>query len=290
MADLKEYSDGHPLDQIHYLEYKILLKPDHFVRPEGYEYYWEIIEKVAKKLGVKVRMEKHPFKRAVREVLFFDTHKFDLYNRRFILRKRTYYVDGWPEIDHELAFKFRSEDMNKAAETDVRALLEGAERIKFKEELLPLRDKVGGMRSLFSHNCILTTPNIMLDQALSDIAKIFPCLGEIDVRPNTKIDLVNEVRVNEVEVSPGHFDFGHGLEAKAGIAIWRNRATETSLVGEFSFQAKFDRLDDIHQKARKLADTFFITLQTEAPEWLQLGTTKTYMVYGMGGNSLKNHE
>ncbi|WOO39399.1 hypothetical protein [Rubellicoccus peritrichatus] len=290
MTTAKEYSDGHPLDEIGYLEYKILLKPDHFVRPEGYEYYWANVCKVAEKLGVGVKMRKEPFKREVREVLFFDTHKFDLYNNSFILRKRTYYIDGWPEPDHELAFKFRNEDMDMSAGIDVRSNIEGTERIKFKEELLPLRDEVGGMRSIYSHNCILTSPNIVLDQGLSNVAKVFPCLRDVGVKLNSKIDLVNQVRVNEVEVTPGHLDFGHHLKAKATIAIWRNRATETSLVGEFAFQAKFNRYDDVHAKARALADKFFIALQKAAPEWIQLGTTKTYMIYGMGNKAPSNHE
>lgn len=290
MVTKHEYSDGHPLDEIGYLEYKILLKPDHFVRPEGYEYYWANVCKVAEKLGVKVKERKEPFKREVREVLFFDTHKFDLYNNSFILRKRTYYIDGWPEMDHELAFKFRNEDRDKAAEMDLRSQLEGTERIKFKEELLPLRDKLGGMRSIFSHNCILTSPNILLDKGLSDVAKVFPCLADVGVKLNAKIDLVNQVRVNEIEVTPGNLDFGHGLKAKATIAIWRDRATETSLVGEFAFQAKFNRYDKIHKEARALADKFFIKLQEKAAEWVQLGTTKTYMVYGMGNKAPTNHE
>lgn len=285
-----EYSDGHPLDQIHYLEYKILLKPDHFVRPEGYEFYWRELLKTAKKLGVKVKENKGPFKRAVREVLFFDTPKFDLYNNSFILRKRTYYVDGWPEIDHELAFKFRNKDRDLAAEVDVRPQLHGHDRIKFKEEILPLKDKVGGCRSLFSHNCILTSPNIVLDQGLGDVAGIFPCLNVLGKSLKFPIELVNQVRVNEIEVTPGVFDFGHGLDAKATIAIWRNRATETSLVGEFAFQAKFDRIDDIHKKAKALADQFFIAVQTDAPHWVQLGTTKTAQVYGMGNIPPTNHE
>jgi hypothetical protein len=173
---------------------------------------------------------------------------------------------------------------------DIHPRLEGESEIKFKEELLPLKNELGGMRSLYSHNCVLVSPNIILDQGLEDVAKVFPAMAKIDVSPKTKIELVNNVAVEEVQVDPGHFDFGHGLEAKATIAVWRNRATETSLVGEFAFQAKFHRLDDLHQKAKVRSEKFFRSVQTHAPEWVQLGTTKTAMIYGIGRSEAPGHE
>ena len=49
-------------------------------------------------------------------------------------------------------FKFRHPDMQKAAEVDVRPQIYGDYRIKFKAEALPLKDRLGGIRLLFSHN------------------------------------------------------------------------------------------------------------------------------------------
>jgi hypothetical protein len=281
---------GHPLDQVHYREYKILLRPERFFRPERLEEYWRILGEIAESCGVKVAENHHAFHRMTREVLFYDTPEFDLYRNSFILRKRTFYKDGWPERDHELTVKFRHADMETAAGVDIHPRLEGESEIKFKEELLPLKNELGGMRSLYSHNCVLVSPNIILDQGLEDVAKVFPAMAKIDVSPKTKIELVNNVAVEEVQVDPGHFDFGHGLEAKATIAVWRNRATETSLVGEFAFQAKFHRLDDLHQKAKVRSEKFFRSVQTHAPEWVQLGTTKTAMIYGIGRSEAPGHE
>ncbi|MDD5199777.1 MAG: hypothetical protein PHC88_08230 [Terrimicrobiaceae bacterium] len=283
-------TDGHPLDKIHYREYKILLKPGKFTRPEQFEEYWKILSEIAHHCGVKVQTNDHAFHRMIREVLFYDTDAFDLYRNAFILRKRTFYKDGWPQADHELAIKFRHPDMDAAAAVDIHPRLEGESRIKFKEELLPLKDQLGGIRSLFSHNCVLVSPNVVLDQGLEDIARVFPALAQIDISPKTKIELVNNVAVEEVQVDPGSFDFGHGLEAKATVAIWRNRASETSLVGEFAFQARFHRLDEIHQKAKVLSEEFYRAVQTRAPEWVELGTTKTAMVYKLGGRTAPDHE
>ena len=291
MKDSKTgYSDGHPLDEVHYREYKILLKAIHFARPEGFEEYWKIIKHVGKKLGVGVDTNPDGFKHLVRRVLFYDTPNFDLYNNAFILRKRTFYNDGWPEIDHELTVKFRHRDLEVAAAADIHPRLDGTSKVKFKEELLPVKTALGSMRSLYSHNCELISPNIVLNEGLADIAKVFPAMAKIDVSPSTKIDLVNNVTVEEVQVNVGNFDFGHGMEAKATIAIWRNRATETSLVGEFAFQTKFERINELHHKAKELSETFYRDIQTAAPDWVELGTTKTAMVYGMGNVIMTNHE
>ncbi len=284
------YTDGHPLDKIHYREYKILLKPERLITPERFEEYWDVIRHIAKKLKVGVTTNENAFHRRVRQVLFYDTDDYDLYNNRFILRKRTFYVDGWPETDHELAIKYRHADFQVAASINVHPNLAGQSRIKFKEELLPLNDRVGGFRSLYSHNCILTTPNIVLTQGLTDIQAVFPSLAEIGIPPDKPIDLVNNLPVVEIQTDPGSFDFGHGYQAKASIAVWRNRATETSLVGEFAFQAKFHRLEEIHNKAKARADEFYCAVQSQAPDWVQLGTTKTAMVYGVGPRKISNHE
>lgn len=284
------YSDGHPLDHVHYREYKILLKPEHFARPEGFEAYWKVIHHIGKKLEVDVVTHPDGFNHKIREVLFYDTENYDLYKNAFILRKRTFYKDGWPETDHELTVKFRHPSETIAAETDIHPHLEGEHKIKFKEELLPLKTELGSMRSLYSHNCELVSPNIVLDQGLEDITRVFPAMKQIDVTPKTKIELVNRVAVEEVQVDVGEFHFGHGLAAKATIAIWRNRATETSLVGEFAFQTKFHRMEDLHHKAKKLSEKFYRAVQAEAPEWVHLGATKTAMVYGLGGKPAGEHE
>jgi hypothetical protein len=284
------YSDGHPLDKVHYREYKILLKPDRFFRAERFREYWKILCEIAEHCGVKVTTNQGAFHSLVREVLFYDTNAFDLYRNAFILRKRTFYKDGWAERDHELTIKFRHADKDVAARTDIHPRLEGERRIKFKEELLPLKNELGGMRSLYSHNCVLISPEIVLEQGLEDVRKFFPALEAIDIEPKTKIELVNNVAVEEVQVDPGAFHFGHGLEAKATISVWRNRASETSLVAEFAFQTKFHRLDDVHQKALALSEKFYRAVQARAPEWVELGTTKTAMVYQMGGKAAPDHE
>jgi len=279
------------MDDIHYREYKILLRPERFFDPHQFEVYWHKLCLIAPEFKVGVITNKDGFKRQVREVLFYDTPDYDLYRNAFILRKRTFYTDGWPEPEHELTFKFRHPDLNVAAEIDVTPHLNGTANIKFKEELLPLKDSVGGMRSLYSHNCVLLSPGLVLEEGLERISSVFPVLAQhCPVHAGTPVSLVNNLPVEEVQVNVGSFDFGHGLIAKATIAVWRDRATESSIIGEFAFQAKFDRYDELHAKARVRSEEFFKAVQTRAPEWVALGTTKTALVYNFGKQLVASHE
>jgi hypothetical protein len=196
-------------DVVHYREYKILLQADRFTSKHGFLEFWQTASKTLKKLGLKVDVDRHAFDSQVREVLFYDTPQFDLYNNHFILRKRTFYDQGWPRPGHELTFKFRAPELEAAAAVDVRPRLGGHDEIKFKEELLLERDHLGGMRSLYSHGCVLTSPGIELDRGIDDIVRTFPTLSKIDIRPRTKMELVNNVAVEEVQNTLGVIHFGH---------------------------------------------------------------------------------
>ncbi|GGC56737.1 hypothetical protein [Chelatococcus reniformis] len=278
------------MDDVHYREYKILLRPEQFYAASRFEDYWNVLTGIADALGVGVTTNKNAFHRAIREVLFYDTLRHDLYANSFILRKRTFYTNGWPDTEHELTVKFRSPDYDVARAVDITPHLTGEADIKFKEELLPLKNELGGMRSLYSHNCVLRSPSIVLDKGLEHITEVFPVMKRIDIKPKTRIELVNDVAVEELLVDAGNFDFGHGYQAKATISLWRNRASERSLIGEFAFQAKFASADEIHRKAKRLSEDFFLAVQRKAPDWVALGTTKTALVYGIAGKPAAREE
>jgi hypothetical protein len=61
-------------------------------------------------------------------------------------------------------------------------------------------------------------------------------------------------------------------------------------VGEFAYQVRFNRKEEVSDKAKKLCEQFFITLQQDVKEWISLGTTKTGMVYRLKGNAPQSHE
>ncbi|ODN68537.1 hypothetical protein [Methylobrevis pamukkalensis] len=277
------------MDDIRYLEYKILLRPERFFHPSQFEVYWHKIVRIAGDHGIGVTTAENGFKRHVREVLFYDTPDFDLYRNAFILRRRTFYDDGWPAPEHELTFKFRHPDLDEAAKVDVTPRLSGEAKIKFKCEILPLASGIGDARHLYSHNCVLMTPGLVLDQGLDRIAGVFPALAPL-CAGEKPVSLVNNLAVEEVEVTPGRLDFGRGMTAKATVAVWRDRASERTLVGEFAFQARFAHLEDIGRKAMKRAADFFLAVQRGTEEWIQLGTTKTALVYGFAGRPVGGHE
>jgi len=152
VAEPGQYSDGHPLDEVQYLECKLILKPDRFTAAKVFLDYGKLVTKTAKEFGVGFTNKGVELKPAIREVVFLDTADFRLYNNAFILRQRITYESGFPAGEPEIVFKFRHQDMNKAAALDVRPNIAGNYRIKFKAEALPLKDQVGGYRMLFSHN------------------------------------------------------------------------------------------------------------------------------------------
>jgi hypothetical protein len=287
------YSDGHPYDVVQYLEAKLILKPDRFTSVESFRDFGKLIQRTAEKMGVGVIADPETGLRPrIREITFGDTPDFRLYNNAFILRRRISYVDGFPVGDPEIVFKFRHPDEQKAAALDVRPNIAGKYRIKFKAEALPLKDQVGGYRILYSHNCQFGLSQVhVADRALLvTLTKIFPALAVLKKSDEERISLVNEGIIEEVQLPLGRLDFGKGIVVKSDVALWRSRGEHMPLVGEFAFQARFQRREEVHQKAKKRAEQFFITLQYDVKDWISLGTTKTGMVYRLKGNSPQGHE
>ena len=294
VADLTQghYSDGSPLDEVQYLECKLILKPDRFTAAPVFFAYGKLVAQTAKEFGIGFSDKGVVLKPAIREVLFLDTADFRLYNHAFILRRRIRYEDGFPVGDPEIVFKFRHPDMQTAAELDVRPNIAGHYRIKFKEEALPLQDQVGGYRLLFSHNAQFLLSQMPEEDrtAMGTLARVFPALAALKTSDTDRVALVNQTIVEEVLQDLGVLDFGRGITAEANIAIWRERGTHHPLCGEFAFEVKFKRWDDLHEKAMERCRQFFIALQQSGRDWLALGTTKTGLVYRLKGNPPQSHE
>ncbi len=292
-ASAAGYADGAPLDKITYLEAKLILKPDRFTSVQAFRDFGKLVQKTAKRTGVGfIADEEAGLRPQVREIVFGDTPDFRLYNHAFILRRRISYVDGFPVGDPEVVFKFRHPDEQSATALDVRPKIAGKYRIKFKAEVLPLKDQVGGYRILYSHNCQFGLSQMHESDrtSMTTLVKVFPALASLQEASDEKISLVNEGIVEEVLLPLGQLDFGKGLVGKCDIGLWRTRGEHKSLVGEFAFQVKFDRKEDVAEKQKKLVAQFYISLQQEVQDWLALGVTKTGMVYRLKGNEPQSHE
>jgi hypothetical protein len=288
-----KYSDGHPLDPVQYLEAKLILQPDRFTSVDSFREFGKLVQRAAKEQKVGFITDPKVGRRPdIREIVFMDTPDFRLYNNAFILRRRITYIDGFPVGDPEIVFKFRHPDEKTAAAVDVRPNIAGAYQIKFKAEALPLKDQYGGFRILYSHNCGFGLSQMHQGDRMGmwGLATIFPALAILKKSKDEEVKLVNEAIVEEVLLELGDLDFGKGVEGHCNVALWRTRGEHTPLVGEFAYQLKFNRKDQVHDKQKKLSEQFFISLQQEVKDWISLGTTKTGMVYRLKGNPPQSHE
>jgi hypothetical protein len=287
------YADGTPFDNVQYLEAKLILKPDGFTSIRAFRDFGRIVQRTAKKVGAGfIESPGAQLRPEIREIVFGDTEDFRLYNNAFILRRRVSYVDGFPVGDPEIVFKFRHPDEIAATALDVRPNIAGNYRIKFKAEALPLKDRAGGYRILYSHNCQFglsqTKPGDR--QSMATLSRVFPALAKLKKSDEERITVVNGGIVEEVLLPLGTLDFGNGTLAKCDVSLWRTRGEHKSLVGEFAFQAKFDRREAVAEKSKRLGGQFYMTLQNEVADMLALGVTKTGMVYRLKGNPPNSHE
>jgi hypothetical protein len=288
------YADGNPHDRVQFFDAKLILKPDFFGTIRGFKSFNDLVAEAATKVP-KVKYDAFDLTSArprIREVMFVDTADFRLYNNSFILRRRTVYQDGFPVSDPEVVFKFRNPDMHEAAAIDVRPKIAGPYRVKFKSEALTLKDQIGGFRMLYSHNCIFPVSSVHEGNraSLQTIARALPALAGLIGQAEGDVELVNATLVEEVLLDLGTVDFGKGLVAKANISLWRSLGDHKVMCGEFAYQTKFDRTDDVQLVAKQRVEELFIKLQQIATGWLYLGTTKTGLVYRMHGNPPQSHE
>jgi len=288
-----KYADGLPYHEVQYLECKLILRPNHFTSRQSLWDFAKVLRKPAAANGVKFSTDQFDDSALqIREVLFMDTADFRLYNNAFILRRRIPYEDGFPAGDPEIVFKFRHPDIQVAAETDVRPRIFGDYRIKFKAEALPLKNELGGIRMLFSHNVEFPLSHVQEGDptSLDTIVRVFPALQNLKKEKGERIELVGGTIVEEVLQDIGIIDFGQGISAKANVALWRARGDHRPLIGEFAFQIKFKKRDELREEAMRKGEKFFLDLQNAAKDWITLGATKTGVVYHLKGNPPHAHE
>ena len=290
-----QYADGMPIHHVEYICCKLILRPNKFHSRQSFFDFGKVFKEPAKEHGVTYTTDgfiDQPVK--IREVLFIDTDDFRLYNNAFILRRRIPYKDGFPIGEPEIVFKFRHPDLQVAAETDVRPNILGDHRVKFKVQALPLKEKLGGIRLLFSHNVQFTRGAIGMGREnirdMDALIDVLPVLGRVRKTAKEEIHLVSNTIVEEVLQDIGLLDFGGGLTCKANVAIWRTRGEHRPLIGEFAYQFRFQDRAKLDRDALRRTEAFFIGLQYSAEEYINLGATKTATVYRLLGNPPKSHE
>ena len=289
------YADGLPFHELGSVCCKLILRPNHFNSRASLFEFADVMREPAREHNVVLTtkgFEARPLK--IREVLFIDSADFRLYKNAFILRRRVPYRDGFPIGDPEVVFKYRSAELQMAAEADVRPQIRGEHRVKFKCQALPLKERLGGVRLLYSHN--VQFPRSALGHISHDmrtfafIEQIFPVLSRIRNDPQEAIDVVNHTIIEEVLQDIAALDFGHGVIAKANVGIWRTRGEHQPVIGEFAFEVQFTDRAQLHREALQRFEAFFITLQYAAKDYISLNATKTGIVYRLLGNAPSAHE
>jgi len=289
------YADGIPFHEVQYLACKMLLKPNPFTSRKSLFDFADVLRGPAAQHGVKFSTKEYANAAVqIREVLFLDTPDFRLYKNAFILRRRIRYHDGFPVGEPEVVFKFRHQDLQKAAEADVRPQIQGDFRVKFKAQALPLKDQLGGIRLLYSHNVQFPRSHVRTGSAdvfsMESILRVFPVLKSIGFRPGERVELVGETMVEEVLQDIGVLDFGDRIAAKVNVSLWRTRGEHRPLIGEFAYQVRFQERQELRLKAMQRMEEFFLALQYAAKDWIALNATKTGAVYRLKGEALSSHE
>ena len=301
-VQLGNYDDGRRCDDLGYLQCKLILKPDRFTSAHVFKEFADLVQRAADETGVGYHhTPKSQQRPEVREVLFLDTGGFHLYNNAFIVRRRIAYEDGFAIGDPEIVFKYRSADMKAAQSIDVRPRIDGKYKIKFKIEIMPLKERIGGMRRLLSHNVefgLSQAPQaerIVMSSlghmSLPELAQHLPAAGDDLVRRSGRRVAGQPVHRRGAVAGhlPARFRPSHGAPPPISPCGAR-AATIIAFVGEFAYQLRFDGPDDISPKSLQACERFFLELQQVAGDWLALTTTKTGAVYRLRGNPPQAHE
>ena len=264
-------------------EFKLLLKPERFPTRQALLEFNKFLETKAAKLGVRYEPF-DPIDSQLRIVQFYDTSDQTLRRNNLIFRIRQLRQGGWPDESWEVTFKLRGPKLEEAADFDSTSTFPKLQKLKFKEELLR-GDTLGTMKSIYSNNCILESPQLNVELPLEKLAEAFPHLKSLDLDFNQTMSIVNGAKIFEIEAKLGNLIFGKRTIATATLAVWARPVPDRfePLVAEFGWS--YHPADEEKPgKGDKAADEFFKNLQVPLGEWLTTGTTKTALIYGDEGN------
>jgi hypothetical protein len=219
---------------------------------------------------------------ALRNIYFYDTAGEHFRQNNLILRVREsrqkIWVDDWCEV----TLKHRSHEIKDAIAIDPSPKKGLKYRLRLKEEILR-GDKLGSTRVLYSNNSVLDAVPLdsIFDRSFASITRFFPKLEIDSLEKKTPVRIVggSTNKILEACLPLGNLIFGDGVQAHCEIAIWM-RSVGDPIVGELAFSYRVTDENRAQVKAHKRADAFFSALQFELEDWLEIGSTKTALVYG----------
>ncbi len=218
----------------------------------------------------------------LRNIYFYDTPGEDFRHNNVILRVRESRQNIWVDDWCEVTLKCRAYDLDTVSKFDPTPKKSIKSRLRLKEEILR-GDAIGSSKSMYSNNAILDAVPIddLFDRTLSSVCKFFPGLTALAIDKKSPLGIVGGTtnKILEVSLPLGNLVFGDGVQAHCDFAIWL-RSIGNPIIGELSFSYRVNEDNRAQVKAHKRADKFFKNLQTELTDWLEIGSTKTALVYG----------
>ncbi|MBU3593856.1 hypothetical protein ICN42_07075 [Polynucleobacter sp. 71A-WALBACH] len=218
----------------------------------------------------------------LRNIYFYDTPGEDFRRNNVILRVRESRQNIWVDDWCEVTLKCRSHDLLESSNFNPSPKKKIKSRLRLKEEILR-GDEVGSKRSIYSNNAILDSVPLdnLFDRSLASVGSFFPGIADLKIDKKLPLRIVggSTNKILEACLPIGNLVFGDGVQAHCDIAIWMKGVGEP-IVGELAFSYRVNNENRSQSKAHKRADKFFKKLQLELADWLEIGSTKTALIYG----------
>ena len=262
-------------------EFKLLVKPQGLDRHSKITALSEQILKFCKKNKVDF-FHLDNANTGLRNIYFFDTPGEDFRLNNIILRVRESRQNVWVDDYAEVTLKCRTHDMANATDFNPQPRKDVKSRLRFKEEILR-GDDIGSHRQIYSNNAILDSVPIddLFERSFHSVSKLFPGLAKLNLDKKTPLRIVggDANKILEACLPLGNLVFGDGVQAHCDIAIWLKSAGDP-IIGELAFSYRVNDENRAEIKPHKRADKFFKKLQIELSDWLEIGSTKTALIYG----------
>ncbi len=262
-------------------EFKLLIKPQGLDRRSRITALSDQILQFCKKNKVEF-FHLDNATTGLRNIYFYDTPGEDFRRNDIILRVRESRQNVWVDDYCEVTLKCRATEIDVCSKFNPIPKKGIKSRARLKEEILR-GDDLGTARNLYSNNAILDAVPLdnLFERNLSSITKFFPGLATLSIDKKSPVRIVggSTNKILEACLPLGNLVFGDGVQAHCEIAIWM-KSVGDPIVGELAFSYRVNDENRSQAKAHKRANKFFKALQHELADWLEIGSTKTALVYG----------
>lgn len=262
-------------------EFKLLLKPNGLDRRSRISSLSDQVLQFCKSFKVDF-FHLDNANTGLRNIYFYDTPGQDFRRNNIILRVRESRQNVWVDDWCEVTLKCRTHDIVQCLQFNPMPKTKIKPRMRLKEEILR-GDNLGTKRQIYSNNSILDAVPLeqLFDRSFGGLIEFFPGLVDIEVQKKTPVRIVggNTNKILEACLPLGNLVFGDGVQAHCDIAIWM-RSVGDPIIGELAFSYRVKEENRSDSKSHKRADKFFRKLQLELAEHLEIGSTKTALVYG----------